>query len=152
MSFNYTHTLENIYNVPMNNIKYIHGCVADKLYSFGQKIKYGHRIGISSCDPNRQTLLTETAKNVREIIEQNESYFSGLNNVETIKIFGHSYSDIDFPYFETINYYAKEAKWEFGWHKCKDIQAAETYMKRLGIDHSQGKVLPNDNLFEKIQV
>lgn len=148
-SFNYTHTLKSVYNVPINNIKHIHGCVADKLFGFGQKIKYGHRIGISSCDPNRQALLTETEKNVCEIIKQNESYFRGLKNVETIKIFGHSYSDIDFPYFKKINGCVKEAKWEFGWFKNKDIQRAKSYMERLGIDQTRGKILNNDKLFER---
>ena len=148
-SFNYTHTLENVYNVPINNIKYIHGCVADGLFGFGQKIKYGHSIGKSSSDPNRQALLTETEKNVREIIKQNESYFGNLKNVETIKIFGHSYSDIDFPYFERIDECVKGVKWEFGEFKPKDIQGAKFYMERLGIDQSRGRILPSEELFEK---
>lgn len=99
LSFNYTHTLHRSYEIDENNIKYIHGCVGLGLSDYKQLI-FGHKecVGNSITQP----LLDATVKNVDSIIARNKDYFNSLSdkNIDTIKVFGHSYADVDFKYLK----------------------------------------------------
>lgn len=150
-TFNYTHTLHDAYGIDSDNINHIHGCAIGVNFMGINEIKFGHEKGIKSDDANQQKLLDETIKDVDNILCQNRKYFENLKSqpIEAIKVFGCSCSDIDFPYFEKIKECLPDARWEIGWHDDDGKLAAETYMKRLGIDQSRGKVLPNDDLFDK---
>ena len=46
----------------------------------------------------------------------NDSRIS-LHNIEEVLIIGHSYSEVDFPYFTWLAKKCKKANWLFGVHK-----------------------------------
>ena len=54
-SFNYTHTLENVYNVPMNNIKHITRSLVDK-----KETKHFFFLTESLSDLGLKTLIRQT--------------------------------------------------------------------------------------------
>lgn len=152
-SFNYTATLEMLYDIPLNNVKHIHGSVIDVII-FQKKncqLIVGH--GVINCneDDDAYELLKNTEKNCEEIIKNNESYFDSLKNfkIDNIKCFGFSYSNIDFSYFEKLNNIFPNAKWMFGYHSNKDKDKASEYARKLKLPNGQFKIIKNENIFTK---
>lgn len=143
-SFNYTHTLFDSYGIPLSNTKHIHGCVASQMCFGNEAIIFGH----TQCcgDILAQRLLDNTTKDVSGIMANNKSYFDSLSkkNIDTIKVFGHSYSDIDCPYFQEIRNQLPSAKWMFGYKTEKDKENANRYIRLLHLDG----VKPENNILD----
>lgn len=126
LNFNYTKTLECLYEVEEKNILYIHGCIGSE-----QELIIGHGEDISSIeetiDPspsfidndddeveNLRDPITENTykaaiddfynlrKDVEANISDNKSFFENLNEISQLFILGHSFSSIDQPYFDMI--------------------------------------------------
>ncbi len=132
LSFNYTHTLETTYEISKDKITYIHGNVA--IDNLGSPVIFGH----AKCNGSNitQPLLDATVKDVEGIIAKYRGFFDSLpkKNIDTIKVFGHSYSDIDFPYFQEIHNKLPNAKWMFGYKNEKDKDNAKRYIRLLHLD------------------
>jgi hypothetical protein len=117
LSFNYTSTLAKVYGIPPHDVWHIHG---DALNGNADLV-LGHAF-----DPlNRPSLnntaniedqdirLTEaydtideyfsrTFKPSRRIITENQAAFAMLANVSQVVVLGHSLSDVDRPYIDTL--------------------------------------------------
>lgn len=140
-SFNYTDTLESIYNIPKERIIHIHGNAQDEK----SEIIVGHN---SDYNADRYAImalldeelpadggdsgyklievLNETIKRVNYIIVRHSRYFHELGKIgiEKIVVLGHSYREVDWPYFKMISERCSDAKWELRWHSCNDFQQA----------------------------
>ena len=149
LSFNYTHTLHRSYEIDGKNIKYIHGCVGLGLFDYKQII-FGHKecVGNSITQP----LLDATVKDVDGIIARNKDYFNSLSNknIDTIKVFGHSYADVDFKYFEEIRKQLPHAMWEFGYYDETARLCAKNYISKLGLNASEYRIIQHEYIFPKI--
>lgn len=126
LNFNYTKTLECLYEVEEKNILYIHGCMGSE-----HELIIGHGEDLPSIeetiDPspsfveidddeveNLRDPITENTykaaidefynlrKDVEAIMSENYSFFENLNDISQIFILGHSFSSIDQPYFDKI--------------------------------------------------
>lgn len=123
LSFNYTNTLQEIYSVPDFKITHIHGNC-----SYNDNLKLGHcfKVGKSLnpyAGPEQDMRVAEaydhineyfgiTFKPVEDIIRCNKKFFSSLENIDEIFIFGHSLSEVDGEYFAEINKrIQKNARW-----------------------------------------
>jgi hypothetical protein len=116
LNFNYTPTLQKLYNIPNDNVLHIHGCASDPNAS----IILGH-----GCERSSQEMLlrqvdedtdtrvaggyqliddyfTKTFKQSALIIQQEQAFFEGLKDVTDVWVLGHSLSEVDYPYFEQI--------------------------------------------------
>lgn len=151
LSFNYTHTLHRSYGINEKNIKYIHGCIGLGLID-SKQIIFGHKkcVGNSITQP----LLDATVKDVDGIIANNRVFFDGLpkKNIDTIKVFGHSYSDIDFPYFQEIHNQLPNAKWMFGCYDKSDQTKAFEYIYNLQLKESERKIMDSKDMFKENQI
>ncbi len=146
-SFNYTDTLETIYNVPKERIVYIHGVGSDP----NSKIIVGHnhlykdeRESImqvienelpadcgDSCQPLLD-LLNMSIKDTRKVIYEHEQDFENIANlgINKIIVIGHSYGEVDWPYFKAIKDSCPNVQWELNGYKQRDkIKAAEMQQK-----------------------
>lgn len=136
-TFNYTKTLESLYNISSSNILHIHGCVDEneqfilghgKSYKDIEKINPGPYIPeppdnltdkeleqyfeeqAELAEQMHEQLAREAAiagvasqqKPVYSIIENNKNFFKHIKGVQTIHIYGFSFSEIDLPYIEAI--------------------------------------------------
>lgn len=110
LSFNYTSTLEEIYNINEQKVLHIHGCVKNnnKLF-FGHGEKYNREHYLQSLNINSisvadaySTLNYSLRKPVDKILEQNKNFFESLGNINEVYSYGFSYSDIDLPYIKAI--------------------------------------------------
>ena len=111
LNFNYTLTLEKVYNIPEKNVFHIHGLT-------GNNIIVGH--GLSDDQINKlaeefmgrfmgaeyelERSVRYLKKDTEKIINDNLEYFKGFGNKDITEIysFGFSFSEVDLPYIKKI--------------------------------------------------
>ncbi|WP_394196820.1 bacteriophage abortive infection AbiH family protein [Litoreibacter albidus] len=126
LNFNYTSTLQRLYDVPDSRILHIHGSVQDPT----AEIILGHgwyrqtsdlRSRFTDEDTDVRVaggftliddLLANTFKPTKEIITRNKMFFHSLHSVSQIYVLGHSLADVDAPYFnEVLSNVSSNAQW-----------------------------------------
>ena len=132
INFNYTDTLERLYQIENEIICYIHG----KSSNNESEIILGHGTNPSNfdvqepkppaglsddeMDSRNESILDQTEfsfeqakleihsyytksfKNTQIVIENNIDFFNNLNAIENIFVLGHSISSVDIEYFKTV--------------------------------------------------
>lgn len=143
VNFNYTNTLQDVYNVPDFRVLHIHGKV-------GREIVFGHGRDIDSSPDGHESdepWFHETAKEVAqvlgifhkpvsEILGRNRATLEGYNNVENIVVIGHSVNKIDIPYFQCVLNAYPNANWQnYNYENIEeDIdEVSETHNKLLAL-------------------
>lgn len=131
-TFNYTYTLEDLYQIDPKKILHIHNGAESKY----ENIILGHGIDPSnfeepiptppedlspeelerwndeqngnwdySYDTGKESIMRYFAASYKAtdaIIRENASFFESLSNIDHVLIFGHSLSDVDLPYVKKI--------------------------------------------------
>ena len=114
MNFNYTNTLERVYGITNGNILHIHGrCNTDI-----DEIVIGHQgregsvndgLDVENADPRVlesneviDAYYQSTTKPVATIIELHGEFFRSFSDVTNVKILGHSFGEVDLPYFAEV--------------------------------------------------
>ena len=112
LSFNYTKVLEQVYSIPSQLVKHIHG-VAEEDFSI---IEVGHGrtdreiddmfdsdndFELEACKEVKD-LVKGWRKDTNRIIRQNVRFFDSLHDVTEIFVLGHSMAIVDMPYFQEI--------------------------------------------------
>ena len=146
LCFNYTDTLERIYNIQQKNINYIHNSIKNS----SENIILGHSI-----DPSKFSLKIKNKdfykpydegrlmlnkyfetmhKPTNKIIEKNRSYFNSLSNTNKVYVLGHSISKVDIPYFEKIvQVINKNVEWIVSYYKEEEIETFKNTLKNIGV-------------------
>lgn len=103
-TFNYTNTLEYVYNVNESNIKYIHVVKEGEFYEFGHK-----KIEIATSSPHYNFGVSnffkqQLVKDTPSIFQRNNDWFQDLKNYEinSLYFYGFSFADIDLIYIKGI--------------------------------------------------
>lgn len=147
LSFNYTHTIENLY-APTGEILHIHGSIEDA----NSQLVLGHgtapaphrtedEIKNSMDEDSYSEYCEERAgedprvyegeeiisrywensyKNTQQIIEDNQTFFNDLQDVTEIHVIGLSFSSVDLNYIEEINKKVPDAKWIVCYHASNE--------------------------------
>ena len=119
LSFNYTLTLEDLYNISSDKIFHIHGDVNSEelVLGHGKKIEDLKKMveGYNNIyDDSTEAFILERTidsatysvskyrKKVEDIINKNSNWFMALGNVSHIYIYGLSFADVDLPYLKKI--------------------------------------------------
>jgi hypothetical protein len=160
ITFNYTDVLEKIYNIPLSNILHIHNKVGEELI-FGhgkslddfnvEKALYGDEKALLSYDEDGNVesnavgheqfaenavcaFYDKMRKPTDQILNNQTTFFSRISDVEEVVVLGHSYNDIDLPYFIKIAQSTNiNTKWTLSYFTDKDKIAAEKIMNILGV-------------------
>lgn len=133
LTFNYTSTLETIYDIPIQNILHIHGMFKGH---DNDKIVYGHGghpyIVQKDIDDQRivegegiiKDYFEKTTKPVMQIIHKYQKFFyKMIVDVTNVTIIGHSMNEIDYPYFKRIGNCIKgRTDWTYYYHSTRDIE------------------------------
>ncbi len=164
INFNYTTTLQDVYNVPNSKILHIHGKV-------GREIVFGHGRNIGSTSNSRERdkpWFHETSKEVAQvlgvfhkpvadILERNRATLEGYGNVENIVVIGHSINEIDIPYFQCILNAYPDANWQnYNYENIDEgiDEVSETHYKLLALGVSEELLVSHssDRLKERYPV
>ena len=150
VNFNYTPTLQQIFNVREENVLHIHGELNDK-----KSIIYGHN---SHPEPPEriakffggrfkglyqiEKLLYDTNKPIDEQIALCIFFFSlhaiPVKSLEEIVVLGHSFGEVDFEYFRFFKRALKNnAKWKITFHTPEDVIRIKKVLKKLKIKNYQ---------------
>lgn len=160
ITFNYTDVLEKIYNIPLSNILHIHNKVGEELI-FGhgkssddfdvKKALYGDENALLSYDEDGNlesnavgheqfaenavcAFYDKMRKPTDQILNNQTNFFSHLWDVEEVVVLGHSYNDIDLPYFiKIVQSTNVNTRWTLSYFTDKDKIAAEKIMNSLGV-------------------
>ena len=151
LNFNYTPTLEHIYQVPEQNILFIHGkCSAEN-----SEIVLGHGwnpkeipdlndvLDPEGMDPRvmqGNSIINDyfgtTFKPTDKIIERNRHFFDNLSSVSEIYTLGHSLSEVDLPYIKMVVDNADSGSlWKVSHHEKGELQKHKTKMNQLGVEN-----------------
>lgn len=160
ITFNYTDVLERIYKIPVSNILHIHNKVGEELiFGHGKKSEdfdvkealYGDENAYLSKDEYGNIESSEIGherfaedevrafydkmrKHTEEVIQNNSDFFNNLSTIEEVFVLGHSYNEIDLPYFrkiaESIN---DNAKWVLCYYSDEDKENAKKLMEEIKV-------------------
>lgn len=145
LTFNYTSTLQDTYEINEDNILHIHGNADrfdDLVFGHGETIKEKPELDENG-DSNR-TMFSDAEgaakypfyalrKPVDEVISKKREYFESLNNVTEIVVIGHSLNEIDLPYFREIAKNASDCNWTVCCYTPKDKTTHVQQLLKCGI-------------------
>lgn len=139
LCFNYTNTLEKVYNISRHNICYIHGNVNEKTdiyFGHGNNLTYDDYINsISNINyfsvADEYCMINDTLrKPVKNIIDNNLDFFISLKNIDQIYSYGFSYGLVDQPYIRKIcEYIHQNCEWYI--NSYPDKETKEEFIKSI---------------------
>lgn len=141
--FNYTHTLQKIYNISDEKIHYVHGeCLGDDddelIIGHGNDIRIQEIEGIiydleNNYDYTQSSMnkieeyrclskfLSKLRKDVGICKVSCDSFYKQMSNdITIIKVFGMSLGDVDIPYLKQIRKRWPNAHWKFSYYSDED--------------------------------
>lgn len=176
LTFNYTETLETLYDIDRKNIIYIHNSAKDdKLVlghgvdpeKFEEKIPeppddlepeqledwYSSNIGCDySYDEGKKNLMQyfkDTFKPTKEIINNHLYFFNTIANVEEVIVLGHSISHVDLPYFyQIVKSVRNDVKWTVSYYNGDEYKRHLRTLTALNIDHEKVTLVQLADLLE----
>lgn len=143
IQFNYTHTLQELYEISNDKIYYVHGeCFGEE----DDELIIGHgninRIDeIKKCideleenynytqqmnnNINEYNCLLKYVETLKKDVEKHRSecnnfYEKIIGNIDYINIYGLSLGDVDIPYLQQIRLKWPNAKWKFSYYTTND--------------------------------
>lgn len=164
MTFNYTHTLENIYNIPKQHILHIHGEVGNNNLELGypegtfSPEKYYYDVRGKGRDPYHTIEFEKHVDTIEDyyvhtaytqLISKCKSFFKKIrvnelhnflskntHTIEDIIVYGHSCA-IDFDYFDYLNSQYPTAHWLFYVKDIKQEYSVINLMKDFNIRNAE---------------
>ena len=177
LTFNYTMTLEMVYEIFPTNILHIHNSVEEKNLILGHNYSNEEREIAESKLPvirrlsDIDEILAERGleeddvryregkdiiksyyganyKNSDIIIKKNLDFFRELNNCERIYVLGHSLTNVDMKYLmEILNYVSNGVKWYITWYSEIDKENIQKFISNSKIRNYQ-MVKITDKIFK----
>ncbi|RFZ90286.1 hypothetical protein D0C36_21040 [Mucilaginibacter conchicola] len=146
INFNYTDTLEEIYQIPKNRILYIH----HNANAYDGELIFGHgkkrdqkeiptideggeptRTPYTDSENTSRSLFYVFQKNTKEVLKEHRKWFGTLKKVEEVIILGHSIGRVDWPYFKEISKQAPLAEWIVSYYGEKELAKLKKYAARF---------------------
>lgn len=145
LTFNYTDTLETIYDIPKNNIAHIHGSRLLK-----DEYIIGHNCYRNPMDVWDDESIIFESKAMESIVEsmngfvkdyqgnihKHSDFFSKLSQIKQVICYGHSMNEIDWPYFEEIiNKTGKDIHWRISCYCKADYDNVERFKTQFDLSN-----------------
>ena len=152
LTFNYTSTLTQLYDVSAENILHIHGEAGDP----DSEIVLGHAwsaeerpLLYESVDPESadhrlleafstlDDFFSCTFKPSKRIISDHLSFFDRLDAIEQVIVLGHSISPVDSAYFLRLieAFDGRQVRWTIAMRPENDRGELMDNLKRMGVSH-----------------
>lgn len=151
LTFNYTDTLQRLYDVPDGRVVHIHGAAVratDQLvlghgWERRPEDSFNHNIDPETADVRVMAgnsiidrYFTNTFKPTARVIEAHLPFFQSLAGIRKVFVIGHSLSDVDLPYLRELRRHLGDGvQWQVSFHESSESAAAGAY--RMGLDAGQ---------------
>ena len=164
IKFNYTHTLEDIYNISRKNILHIHGEVGKNNLKLGYPKgnftpeKYSYDVRRKGRGPYIEIAIDDYIDEIedyyirtayKELLDKCKSFYKQVRidlledflnhnqcKIEEIVVYGHSCA-IDFEYFSYLNIRYSNAYWKFYVKGVEQEDNVEGIIKKYNINNSK---------------
>ncbi len=137
VTFNYTLTLEENYNIDSMKIIHIHGKKGDSEYIFGHgkevKEHWDSWTPYAEDNINRVDKIFKKDIQDRKLEEFLSAFKSVLNEDITIKVIGFSFGDVDENYIEKICNLVPSAKWVLNEYKKQEYDYSTKLIENFGV-------------------
>jgi len=154
LTFNYTPTLQVLYDVPDTHILYIHGranlpdndLVLGHAWNPQQRQSLNHRSDIAEIDTRLveanvliDDYFSTTFKPSSRLIQEHRPFFERLTNLEEVCVLGHSISTEDEPYYHALLALPGVAatRWRVACYFDSDFQTMPGRLLKLGVEASR---------------
>jgi hypothetical protein len=146
INFNYTDTLEEIYQIPKDKILYIH----HNANAYDGELIFGHgkkkdqkevptfdedgeptRTPYTDSENAARALFYAFQKDTKEVIKEQREWFGLLKEAEEVIILGHSVGRVDWPYFRAISKQAPLARWIVSYYGEKELVKLQKHAARF---------------------
>ena len=128
INFNYTDTIELLYNIPEERVLHIHGRATKH-----ESLVFGHNTHLFGTEKTGyegekiSEILNQYEKNPYMYIPKDLT--EKIKNVNHIHVLGFSFSDIDLPYMDWIlENTGINCKWEISWYSEKDRKRINSFL------------------------
>lgn len=155
LTFNYTDTLERVYNINPLSILHIHNDAARPIYGHGSN-NMPEYVGDDKWIPTYeveeccQNFFSRTTKDVTGIIAEHGQFWDSSNEFCEIHIIGHSLNDIDMPYMESIkDSVDSNVEWIVTYHKDEEKELFRKKLNSLGINACHISIMTTDEYIER---
>ncbi|ELB2852742.1 hypothetical protein HJ049_03800 [Vibrio parahaemolyticus] len=158
ISFNYTSTLQAIYDIADDKVLHIHGNVEQR-----DELVFGHGMAIQEApefdehgESNRSMFSDAEAaakyplyalkKPVDDVLERYKDYFESLDDISEMVVIGHSLNEVDLPYFKRLADSAPKVNWTVSYYSPDDKETHIDALTRCGINRDQINACSYDEL------
>ncbi|WP_114648776.1 AbiH family protein [Clostridium cochlearium] len=167
LSFNYTLLLEKIYKIDSCQVLHIHGCM-DQSVGYLPVIGHGNKQKIKKANEQAHeasenfwekdssiynamaNYYIRTLKNVDSYLNFNVGFFKRLKSVKQIFIIGHSFGDVDLPYFrEVLENIPKDTIWNIYYYDSEEEALFIDKAISVGVKVENIRMLPSAKFFDK---
>lgn len=166
ISFNYTLFLEEVYKIDKCKILHIHGSIdtedippiighgnLDRIQdakTLAYKAENNFLEKESSIYNALVNYYKRTLKDVSFYLSTNSYFFSKLKSVERVFVVGHSFGDVDLPYFKKVmNVIKKNAIWNIYFHKKDEACVFRDKILSIGLRPEKVKMLQSNEFFDE---
>ena len=174
LCFNYTEFVESLYGIDSENVCYIHGCRRKQKGAPKEKLILGHQLGVSKESfekfhswakekDYKSTMISlaqerimdlisqadkELTKNCDDIINSKQSFFASLKNIKRIITIGHSFSEVDWPYFTEVTKHVdlNAVEWYFGCYGLNDFNNLQNMINKLRLESGKIHIFRTDTI------
>jgi Bacteriophage abortive infection AbiH len=162
INFNYTTTLENVYDIPRRNVLHIHGVVdsevdlvlghsnSDRITYFFEKYREFQNQFDEQSAPIYNALAEYCSKTYKDVNKYIHQLFSlNFDSIEKVMIIGHSLSTVDLPYFKEIKEsIGEEVEWNIYYYCENDIDILREQIKEIGVNEQKIQMIPSSEFYD----
>lgn len=165
LTFNYTLVLENVYKINPENICHIHNSISNKQ----EKLLIGHGNYDKKFEARAQMHIAQeryedkksavystlanyyekTEKNPNYHIDNNRFFFNRVADARQIFVVGHSFGEVDMPYFEEIKKrVSPTTQWNIVSRNEQEVIEKVRSLKKIGVDERMIRVMLSTAFFD----
>lgn len=139
LTFNYTETLESVYGISPSNVLHIHGSrLLNDEYIVGhnnvrdENAPYDDDNELYFMQDTQSKIIkwmNELRKDTNAIINSHTAFFNALTSIQQIIVYGHSFYEVDWPYFSEIaKNTSNNVVWQISYHTKKDCERVYSFL------------------------
>lgn len=166
LSFNYTLLLEKVYKVDRMNVVHIHGSIDEESFDISPVIGHGNSDKINEMkkqaneaeeelDERKASICNAVAnyyertfKDVNYYMSIESRFFSRMKDVNEVFVVGHSFGEVDMPYFKKIKDSVRaDAIWHIYYYDAGDDVRFKEKILEIGVSDNNIKIEHSGSFF-----